>query len=101
MCTTFGFRFCKVNNSWNVLALFPGLPCFCSLICVHHRSGRAVKNGEGLGTHHVNDVRWMQCECGRVVCDYKYVHNELPVKQEYLVSCECLGSCQVTKHMMM
>ena len=34
------------------IALFPDLSHFCSLVCVIlvHGSGRATKNGEGLGT---------------------------------------------------
>ena len=40
------------------LASFPGLPCFCSSVCVQEQA----KNREGLAglIHHVNDVRWTQ-----------------------------------------
>ena len=39
------------------VASFPGLPRFCSLVCVQYNtwSGRMVKNGEGLGTL----ITWM------------------------------------------
>ena len=45
------------------IASFPGLPRFCSSVCIQYdtRKRKSGKNREGLGTlNHVNDVRWTQ-----------------------------------------
>ena len=66
-----------------ILASFPGLPCLFFFVLrfafsIIHGSGRAAKNGEGLGTlYHMNDVRWTRGgRRGGAVPDYKYVRNK-------------------------
>ena len=46
-----------------VLALFPGLPVFCSSVFVQYNTWKwksAEKQGRPGNTYHVNDVRWTQ-----------------------------------------
>jgi len=42
------------------LASFPGLPHFCSSVCINNNTQKqkSVKNGEGLGIHHMSGVRY-------------------------------------------
>ena len=92
----------------SALASFPGLPRFCSSVCVQHNSwkwngsGKVAKNGN---TNHMNDVRWTQGGRRRVVPNYKTcvinLREFLTSQAKYSRSCEHLGSCLVTQCSMM
>ena len=106
-CKTFGFRFCEVGNSLNILALVLS-------VCVQYNTRKwksTEKRGRPGNTYHMNDVKWMVDATWMwrgvgwgwcpTTCPCTQQTSLLPANQEYLVSWECLGSCQVTKHMMM
>ena len=45
----------------NLIALFPGLPCFCSYTCVQCNTRKQQqRQGRPGNTYHVNDMRWTQ-----------------------------------------
>ena len=45
-----------------LVTLFPGLPYFCSSVCVQYKTQKqesGEKQGRSGNTYHMNDVRWM------------------------------------------
>ena len=69
---------------------FPGLPGFCSLVCVQYNT-RKPKRGEKQGRP--------GCEVDVREPATTKINQFLTGQPEYLQSCEHLGSCQVTEHL--
>ena len=87
------------------VALFPGLLCFFSSVCILCNTQKWKSTEKSWNTYHVNDVRCTQGGCrlgGQCPTTSTRVINLrasfLLVKREYSWSCECLGSCLATEH---